>query len=228
VRLDHAVLITGTDTGVGKTVVTSALAAALAEAGVRVRALKPVASGVEPGSEGEDAVLLGLAAGHPPASAVRFRAPLSPHRAAAAEGAVLDPDALLAWVRDNAGDVTLVEGAGGWEVPLTPTFRVSHLAVALGYPVIVVAADRLGVINHTLLTVAAVHAAGLSIAGVVLVGPGPGGDPSVATNAADLAMLLPGVAVRRLPWLAELDRAALAAAGRALLQGPEPERFARG
>jgi len=220
VRLDRGLLITGTDTNVGKTVVTAALAAALARAGTRVRALKPVASGVPRGDPGEDAARIAEAAGHAPASFLRLVAPLSPHRAAALEGAELDTAALLAWVRANEGDVTLVEGAGGWEVPFTPTWRVSHLAAALGWPVLVVAADRLGVLNHTLLTVEAVRRAGLSVAGVVLTGPAPSVDDlSSASNLFDLRALLPDTAVRRLPWLPSLDRATLAEAGRGLLLG---------
>lgn len=224
-RLDRGLLVTGTDTGVGKTVTGAALAAALAAAGTRVRALKPVASGVAPGEPGEDAALLGRAAGHDPACFLRLRTPVSPHRAAALEGVTLDPDALLAWIADNRGDATLVEGAGGWEVPLAPRFRVAHLAAALGWPVLVVAADRLGVLNHTLLTVAAVRAAGLPVAGVVLTGPAPAAgdpaeaDPSTWSNLDDLRDLLPDVAVRRLAWLPALDRATLAAAGRGLLLG---------
>lgn len=221
-RLDRGLLITGTDTNVGKTVVTAALAAALARAGTRVRALKPVASGVPRGEPGEDAARIAAAAGHAPASFLRLVAPLSPHRAAALEGAELDPAALLAWVRANEGDVTLVEGAGGWEVPFTPTWRVSHLAAALGWPVLVVAADRLGVLNHTLLTVDAVRRAGLSVAGVVLTGPAPAvgsDDVSPASNHDDLRALLTDTAVRRLPWLTSLDRATLAEAGRRLLLG---------
>jgi dethiobiotin synthetase len=217
-RLERSLFITGTDTGVGKTVVTAALAAALARGGARVRALKPVASGVPLGADGEDAALLGFAAGHVPASLHRFVAPVSPHRAAAAEGARVDPAAVVAWVHANAGDVTLVEGAGGWEVPLAPDWRVADLGRALGWPVLVVAADRLGVLNHTLLTVAAVRAAGLPIAGVVL-GPPTGGDPSSNSNFDDLRALLPDVAVRRMRRLTTLDREALADAGRGLLLG---------
>ncbi|MES2638665.1 MAG: dethiobiotin synthase [Myxococcota bacterium] len=214
-RLDRGLLVTGTDTGVGKTVVTAALAAALAESGVAVRALKPVASGVAEGDPGEDAALLGAAAGHPPLSLHRLRTPVSPHRAAALDGVTIDPAAILAWVHAHAGDVTLVEGAGGWEVPFAADWRVSHLGVALGWPVLVVAADRLGVLNHTLLTVAAVQRAGLVVAGVVLTGPADGG---VMDNHAELTHLLGPVAVRRMPWLPALDRAALAEAGRGLLR----------
>lgn len=196
-RLAGGLFVTGTDTGVGKTVVTSALAAALAEAGVAVRALKPVASGIDDGGWGEDATALGTAAGHAPAVHTRLRAPLSPHRAAALEGVVPDPAALVAWVRAEAGAVTLVEGAGGWAVPITPTWRMSDFARALGFPVVIVAANRLGVLNHALLTVEAVRGAGLGVAGLVLVESGghDGGPRDLAAdhNADDLRALLPDV-----------------------------------
>lgn len=216
-RLEAGLFVTGTDTGVGKTVVTAALAAAVARAGLPVRALKPVASGVSPGEVGEDEALLGLAAGHQPLSAIRLVAPLSPHRAARLEGAAPDPAAVVTWIRANAGTPTLVEGAGGFEVPITADFRMSDLAAALGWPVLIVAADRLGVLNHTLLTVQAVRARGLPVAGVVLTPLQP--DAASPWNARDLTELLPGVAVRRAPFVPRLDRAALAHAGAAILTG---------
>lgn len=159
--------VTGTDTGVGKTVVTAAMAAALRRRGVPVRALKPVASGVEAGA-GEDAELLAFAAGHPPLSALRFVAPLSPHRAAALEGRRVELPPLLEWIEAQPG-TRLVEGVGGWEVPLSWDLRVSDLATTLGYPVVVVAPDRLGVINQALLTVEAVRRRGLRVDALVLV-----------------------------------------------------------
>lgn len=214
-RLGAGLFVTGTDTGVGKTVVTASLAAALARVGARVRALKPVASGVDPGTMGEDEVLLGRAAGHEPLSAVRLVAPLSPHRAARLEGVTPDPAAILTWVHAHTGAPTLVEGAGGFEVPITPDFRMSDLAAALGWPVLIVAADRLGVLNHTLLTVQAVRARGLPVAGVVLTPLQP--DAASTWNTRDLAELLPGISVRRAPFLASLDPDALADAGAALL-----------
>lgn len=216
-RLGEALFVTGTDTGVGKTVVTAALAAALARAGVAVRALKPVASGVPEGEPGEDASLLALAAGHAPKSFVRLVAPLSPHRAALLEETEVDPDALLAWLRAERGEVTLAEGAGGFEVPVTPRYRMSDLAEALGWPVLVVASDRLGVLNHVLLTVEAVRRRGLPVAGVVLVAREP--DPASVWNAEDLRALLPDVPVVGMPLLPALDRAALARAGVGLLGG---------
>lgn len=223
-RLDDGVFITGTDTGIGKTVVTAALAAALAQAGVRVHALKPVASGVESGA-GEDAERIASAAGHGPLTGLSLRAPISPHRAATLEGRTIDPDALVAWVAAHRGEVTLVEGAGGWLVPLTPTARMADLAVALGYPVLVVAADRLGVLNHVLLTVESIRRRGLALSGVVLVAsPSPGPDEAPRYNLADLRELLPDVAVRRFPWLWAFDRDTLGGAGAALLRGDTTPR----
>jgi dethiobiotin synthetase len=209
-RLADGLFVTGTDTGVGKTVVTAALAAALREAGVRVAALKPVQSG-----DDGDAQVIGAAAGHEPAVRHSFAAPVSPHRAAALEGAKVDADEVSTWVEARRGAVTLVEGAGGWMVPYAPGFFVADLAESLGWPVLLVAKNRLGVLNHTLLTVEAVRRRGLVIAGIVLVDGGD--DASAPTNAEDLRMLLPNVPLRRLPRLTSLDGAALAAAGRALL-----------
>lgn len=217
-RVAPVIFVTGTDTGVGKTVVTAALAAALADAGVGVRALKPIASGVEPGSAGEDATLLGLAAQHPPKVAVALEAALSPHLAAERQGVVIDADAILRWIASERGDITLVEGVGGWEVPLTRSLRVSRLAQMLGAPVLVVARNRLGVLSQVLLTVAAVRARGLTVTAIVLTPPLQD-DPSVASNAAELASLCPGIAVRSMIWVAPWNRAELADAGRRLLIG---------
>lgn len=215
-RVHPRLFVTGTDTGVGKSVVTAALAAALADAGVAVRALKPIASGVEPGTAGEDAGLLALADHHPAEAAFAFEAPLSPHLAAREEGRVLDREAVRAWVRARCADVTLLEGVGGWTVPLGPGWRVSDLAADFGAPVLVVARNRLGVINHTLLTVEAIRASGLTVAGLVLTPP-EAVEPSVHRNAHALGELLPHLSVRTMRWVPPWDRAALASAGRALL-----------
>ena len=99
-------------------------------------------------------------------------------------------------------------------MPITADFRVSALAERLGWPVLIVAGDKLGALNHTLLTVEAVRAKGLLVAGIVLVaGPEP------TANLEDLRALLPNTPVRTLPRLPNLQRQTLAAAGRALLQG---------
>jgi len=211
--------VTGTDTGVGKTVVTAALAAS---APGTVAALKPVASGVAPGTSGADAELLGLGAGHEPRVRVALPLPVSPHRAAAEADRAVDLTDLVDWVDTFDADHLLVEGVGGWAVPLSWTLSVADLAAALVAPVLIVAADRLGVLNHTLLTVRAVRAAGLPVAGVVLNTPAqPGADDLDARrfNLADLRELLPGVPVVACAHLEALDRDALRRAGQALRQG---------
>ena len=164
--------VTGTDTEVGKTVVAASLAGGLRRLGHTVAAVKPLASG-EP-APGTDATLLGQLAGHPPKVLACFGFPAAPTRAMALEGRQVsfgDVRRFLEAEERNlpeAGGVLLVEGVGGWRVPLTPDATVDDLARWLSAPVVVVAANRLGVLNHTLLTVEAVAQAGLAVAGVVL------------------------------------------------------------
>ncbi len=201
-------LITGTDTEVGKTVVTAALAAAIPG----VSALKPLASGSAP--PGEDALMLARAAGHAPQ--VRCCAPLaaSPDRAMHEAGMHLDWSGLLSWIR-GFEDPVLVEGVGGFAVPLDRHHRVSDLAVALGYPVLIVAANRLGVISHTLLTVEAILSRGLPLAGVVLnTVPGGATPPLSHWNLSDLRREVPGPVVSFPTVHTDAERLA---AGRALL-----------
>jgi len=206
--------VTGTDTDVGKTVV----AACLASAGSgRVVAAKAVASGAAPGTAGEDAVLLGEAAGHPPLVHSVFEAPVSPHRAAEREGRVVDVPSLERWARALTGDLVILEGAGGWRVPLAWGYDVSDLARVFGAPVIVVASDRLGVVNHTRLTVEAIRSDGMAIAGIVLVRRGSiaDRDPSVGSNVDDLRRLL-HVPVAVAPHLDPWSRSERIAVGLAL------------
>ena len=92
----------------------------------------------------------------------------SPERAAKQAGITIDDDGFLDWISAQTGDPILVEGVGGWAVPLTPALTVEDLAIRLGHPVVVVAANRLGMLNHTLLTVEAVRESGLKLAGVVV------------------------------------------------------------
>jgi len=177
--------ITGTDTEVGKTVVTASLAAAIPG----VTAIKPLASGSAP--PGEDALLISEAAGHPPL--VRYCAPFpaSPDRAMHEAGMFLDWEGMLSWIRSFETPL-LVEGVGGFAVPLDRHHRVSDLAVALTYPVLIVAANRLGVISHTLLTAEAILSRGLTLAGVVLNSvPGGSQSPLSTWNLSDLRRELP-------------------------------------
>ncbi|WP_018232691.1 dethiobiotin synthase [Thioalkalivibrio thiocyanodenitrificans] len=170
--------ITGTDTGVGKTVVACALIRALRAAGRHVSPRKPVESGCEARGEGlfpADGAALRDAAVEPLADLAtvtpyRFRHALSPDRAARLAGETLSVDALhQACVTGLGQDTTLVvEGAGGFYSPLAEDGLNADLARALGLPVILVAPDRLGVINHVLLSAEAMGSRGLELALVVL------------------------------------------------------------
>jgi dethiobiotin synthetase len=159
-------LITGTDTDVGKTVVTAAIAAAWRQRGLQPRAIKPLATGSTP--PGSDAEQLGMAAGHEPAVHTCLPQPASPERAAIEAQETIDMAAVVSWVQGQHGTPLLVEGVGGFAVPIDSENTIADFAIQLGHPVLIVAANRLGVLNHTLLTVQAVKAAGLPIAGVVL------------------------------------------------------------
>ena len=204
--MTRGVFITGTDTGVGKTRVGAALAHLLTGRGLCVRPRKPVESGCPTGADGllpQDAAALREAAGCTESleSVCRYRlqAPLSPERAAELEGMVLDLGQLHAACLAGVGndDFLLVEGAGGFYSPLARGALNADLAGGLGLPVLVVAADRLGTLNHTLLTVEAVRMRGLALAGLVLNQPAPQSDP-LMDNAADLERWLQ-VPVLRLP-----------------------------
>ncbi len=182
-------VITGTDTGVGKTHVTCGLARALVAAGRSVCAIKPIESGVGdylvPTSV-EDGVLLAAATGQqaPRAALLRLKAPLAPPVAADREQVTIELKALLASARDYAADceLALVEGAGGLLAPLTWDANALDVARALEAQTLVVAADKLGTINHTLLTLKTLDDAGVAVAGVVLSEPAKA-DESTGFNA---------------------------------------------
>ncbi len=186
--------ITGTDTEVGKTAVTASIAATLRASGATVAAVKPLATGSA--APGEDATIIAQAAGHAPRVHTCLPTPAAPHRAAVLAGHTLSFQSILSWVREQDGSPILVEGVGGWTVPITADKRVSDLAVELGLPVIVVAANRLGVLNHTLLTVEAVLASGLHVAAVVLNDHFTSDDALADWNHADLSSALPCPVVR--------------------------------
>ena len=173
--MSRGVFVTGTDTGIGKTRCACALVHSLRARGLRVAPMKPVAAGAvahDGAWANEDSLALYAAAG-PDAptldkiTPVLFRDPVAPHIAAAREGRALSLPALReAHARLAAGrDFTVVEGVGGFLVPLAPSFDARDLAVALGLPVVLVVGLRLGCLSHALLTVDAVAAAGLPLAG---------------------------------------------------------------
>jgi dethiobiotin synthetase len=191
--------ITGTGTGVGKTYVGALIARALRKAGKGIGVYKPVASGCE-WRDGvlisPDAVALWEAAGRPgtldqvcPQS---FEAPLAPHRAARAEGRIVDVKLLREGLQYWRGtsEIVLVEGAGGLMSPLSDHDYNADLAREFGYPLVVVSANELGTINATLQTLitASSYCGRLTVAGVVLNTPVPRvNDPSLGSNAEELA-----------------------------------------
>lgn len=171
-----AYFVTGTDTGVGKTFVSCALLHALARRHPRVVGMKPVAAGLIETPEGwdsEDAIALRTASTVrvPPAldNPVRLPDPLSPHIAAERAGTRIDIHHLVACQRELAqhADAMVVEGAGGFLVPLSPEHTGADLAQALGLPVLLVVGLRLGCLNHALLSAEAIRARGLTLAGWV-------------------------------------------------------------
>ena len=171
-----AYFVTGTDTDVGKTLVSCALLHALARRHPRVVGMKPVAAGLIETPEGwdsEDAIALRTASTVrvPPAldNPVRLPDPLSPHIAAERAGTRIDIHHLVACQRELAqhADAMVVEGAGGFLVPLSPEHTGADLAQALGLPVLLVVGLRLGCLNHALLSAEAIRARGLTLAGWV-------------------------------------------------------------
>jgi dethiobiotin synthetase len=170
----RGLFVTGTDTGVGKTRVSVALIHALRAQGLRVAAMKPVAAGAE--SRGgallnEDVAALTAAVNVDAdprwVNPYLFEAPLAPHIAAAQAGVVIDLQAIAdAYARLAAlSDVVVVEGVGGFRVPLNAAQDSADLAAALGLPLVLVVGLRLGCLNHALLTAAAIAADGCRAVG---------------------------------------------------------------
>lgn len=194
--------ITGTDTGIGKTLVGCGLAAAWTGQGKRVGVLKPAETGCT-GRNGDwypdDAVRLagfaGQAADGPEDWArlcpYRFPLPVAPSVAARLAGACIEPWRLVQRFSDVAErhDMTIVEGAGGLLVPLVGRYSFADLARDLAVPVLVVVGSKLGALNHTLLTLDCLRSRGLPLAGYVLNHPNAESDDAVTTNAETLAGL---------------------------------------
>ncbi|MDX2208489.1 MAG: dethiobiotin synthase [Gemmatimonadales bacterium] len=212
--MSSIVVVTGTDTGVGKTWVTAALAAACCHSGRDVRAVKLVETGTaELSDEGEDGVQLARATRQaaPMRALRRYRTPVAAAEAAEREGFVFDLPAAIEEVREIAAgaELTLVEGAGGLLAPLTWRETLLDVARTLAAPVLLVAADRLGTLNHTLLTLAALEHSGTPCLGVVMnalpfVG---GGDASRGGNAEALRRVRTDIRVtetERAGWAREV------------------------
>ncbi len=169
--------IAGTDTDAGKTLVAAGLLAAANQKGLRTIGLKPVAAGCEQTPEGlrnSDALLLqrtaSVALSYEQVNPVAFEPPIAPHIAAMQESRALSADRLAAYCRGalmQPADFAVVEGAGGWRVPLSQRETLAQLPKALQLPVILVVGMKLGCINHALLTAEAIARDGLHLAGWV-------------------------------------------------------------
>ena len=217
--MTQGVFVTGTDTGTGKTIVAAGLVRLLARQGRRVVGLKPVASGAERTPQGlRNADALALSA----ESSVQvpyqltnpycFEPAVAPHLAAAEAGVEIPVDELVRWYRQAsaAADMVIVEGAGGWRVPLHPDGFLSDLPEALGLGVILVVGLRLGCLNHARLTLEAIERTGrCPFVGWVGNHIDPGFE-RLDANLATLARLLGGPPLAILP----------------LLEAPHPEAVA--
>ncbi len=218
--MPSAYFVTGTDTEIGKTTIAAGLLHAARMAALSTAAAKPVASGCARTREGlrnEDALaLLGecsLALRYEEVNPLAFEPAIAPHLAAREAGVLLDVAALLGPVQkilERGADLTLVEGAGGWRVPLAGQATLSDLVIALRLPVILVVGVRLGCINQAVLTAEAIAHDGLQLAGWVanLVDPQTS---RLDENLATLAERLPAPCLGRVPRLAKATPAAVAA-----------------
>ena len=203
--MSRALFVTGTDTGVGKTVVAAALVRGLVSEGARVAVMKPVAAGAFSTPEGlrnADALTLMQAANvQAPYAWVNpycFEPPIAPHIAAFEQGTSIDISLIQARYQSLAAksDHVIIEGAGGWLAPISEHESIADVATAIGAPVVLVVALRLGCLNHALLTLRAIKAQGAALAGWIasMIDPQM---PRRAENLASLESLMqqPPVAV---------------------------------
>ena len=175
--MSKSYFVIGTDTNVGKTYIASGLVQHFVQAGYTTSGMKPIASGCEANQQGEllneDVNNLRNASNvQAPLDLInpyRFLPPIAPHLAAEQIGVKMQLDIIKkAYVKLTAiAEVVIVEGAGGFFVPINATETLADLASTLNIPIILVVGMRLGCINHTLLTVEAIHARGLTLAGWV-------------------------------------------------------------
>ena len=216
----QAYFVTGTDTEVGKTTIAAGLLHAARLQGLSTAAAKPVASGCVSTAQGlrnDDALALlaqcSLPLRYEEVNPLAFEPAIAPHLAAREVGVVLDVDRLYQSVRgvlDKGADFSLVEGAGGWRVPLSGAQTLSDLAVALRLPVILVVGVRLGCINHAVLSAEAIARDGLPLAGWVanIIEPQTS---RLEENLATLAERLPAPCLGHVPRLQSAQADAVSA-----------------
>ncbi len=214
----RGLFVTGTSTGVGKTILSATLLAAMRAAGEPVRAHKPVVTGLAepPRTWPPDHELLALAAGMAAeeVAPLRFQPPVSPHLAASLAGQQIDAAGLIERAKTcaSASETLIVEGVGGLLVPLTHDLTVRDLAVELALPLLIAAPPGLGTINHTLLTLEAARVVGLSVAAVVLT-PWPTEPLRVELSNQETIARMGAVDVVTLEEISNADIPALAGAG---------------
>lgn len=215
--MSRACFLTGTDTGVGKTMIAAALLRAAAAQGLSVLGMKPVAAG---GAEDVDALIAAanVAAPRECVNPYLLAEPMSPHLAARRDGVAIDLERIARCCDELRGraDFIVVEGAGGFRVPLTDTQDGADLAARLGLPVILVVGLRLGCLNHALLTTEAIRARGLHLAGWVANQVDPA-MACVAENVDTLRTRLSAPLLGFVPWQNHPDPVRVAA----LLRLPE-------
>ena len=217
--MTQAYFVTGTDTEIGKTTIAAGLLHAARQQGLSTAAAKPVASGCVRTADGlrnDDALALlaqcSLPLHYEEVNPLAFAPAIAPHLAAREVGIKLDVASLLPPVQAilaRGADFSLVEGAGGWRVPLAGEENLSDLAVALAIPVILVVGVRLGCINHALLSAEAIERDGLKLAGWVanIVEPKTS---RLEENLATLTERLPAPCLGRVPHLGKVTAAAVA------------------
>jgi dethiobiotin synthetase len=180
--MSKGIFVTGTDTEIGKTCCSLGLITCLQQAGYRVAAMKPVASGCEQTAAGlrnEDAILLSQCASfslaYQQVNPYALRLPIAPHIAAAVQGIEMQPAVIKAAfdALSILADAVVVEGVGGWTVPINANQTMADVAISLGLPVVLVVGLRLGCLNHALLTAAAIMQTGLPLVGWIANGIEP-------------------------------------------------------
>jgi len=217
--MSRGYFVTGTDTGVGKTLVSSALLLKLSEQGRTVAGMKPVASGCVSTPEGlrnEDAQSLmtysGVSADYALVNPYAFEPAIAPHLAAQQAGVMMSRNTIMAAYDQLClqADTLVVEGVGGWQVPLTETETMEDLAKQINLPVIMVVGIRLGCINHALLTYQAIQRSGL-ICCAWVANQVEEDMPCVEENITSIQTRLDIPCWGVIPWLDKVDVTAIAA-----------------
>ncbi|WP_445192609.1 dethiobiotin synthase [Sphingomonas sp. Tas61C01] len=192
------IVVTGTDTDVGKTVFAAALTTALG-----ATYWKPVQAGLDEGGDASTVAALGVQRDRILPEAYRLTTPCSPHRAAEIDGVEIDPDRL---VPPTTSGPLVVEGAGGVLVPVTRTLLYADLFARWGQPVVIVARTGLGTINHSLLSIEALRARGVPLLGIAFIGTANEDSEAIVADIGQVRRL------GRLPRLAPLTARDLTAA----------------